>query len=174
MLALIVERPCLRAPLLETVVETQPVLGMDDVEHDVDMRMRLVVMRDEDRLVILPFHVAKKLLARFDHVLAGRLVVGRPIEAQMLDRIFRGAAPGTNAGFLFEKLGVARGPQHLVDGRRHMVVGAIECVGPGDAFVGFRLGIVGEIGGKAREGFSARQDSNDHRGTRARRCGEYL
>ena len=55
-------------------------------------------------------------------MLARRMLVRRPIEAQMLDRIFRRAAAGANAGLLLEKLGVARGPEHLIDRGRDVVV----------------------------------------------------
>ena len=48
----------------------------------------------------------------------------------MLDRIFRRAAAGANAGLLLEKLGIARGPEHFIDGRGHMVIGEIKRVGP--------------------------------------------
>ena len=83
----------------------------------------------------------------------------------MLDRIFGRAAAGADAGFLLRELGIARGPQHLVDGGRHMIVGEIMRMGPGDALVRLRLGIVGEISGEALEGLACANDANDHRGT---------
>ena len=52
-LALIVERPCLGTAMLETLVEPQASLGVDGVEHDMDMRVVLVVVGDEQGLVIL-------------------------------------------------------------------------------------------------------------------------
>ena len=65
----------------------------------------------------------------------------------MLDRSFRRAAAGANAGFLLEKLGVARRPHHFVDGRGHMVAGEIQRVGPGHAPSVCASAIVGQISG---------------------------
>ena len=74
--------------------------------------------------MVLPAHVPQEILGGLDHVLARRIFVRRPVEAQMLDRIFGGAAAGADARFLLEEFGVARGPQHFIDGRRDMVMGA--------------------------------------------------
>ncbi len=143
----IFERPGLRAALLKIVIEPQPGFGMDHIEHHMYMLVGLILMSDEQRLVLLPLHMAQKFLRGLNHMLARRIVFGRPVEAQMLDGIFGRAAAGANAGFLLEQLGVTRGPEHFVDGRWHMIVGKIVRVGPRYPLVRLRPGVVGEIGG---------------------------
>src|SRR5215468_10993949 len=117
------------------------------------MRM-LIVMRDEDGLMLLPLHVAEKFFSSLNHVLARGVVVGRPVEAQMLDRIFRRTATGPDAGLLLEQLGVAGSPEHFVYGGGDMIVREIKCVGPGYALLSLFLGIVGQVGGKSAKGFA--------------------
>ena len=48
------------------------------VEHDVDVLVGFVVVGDQNGLVLVPAHVAQKLLARRDHVLARRIIVRAP------------------------------------------------------------------------------------------------
>ena len=123
-------------------------------------------MRDEQRLVLVPLHMAQKILGRLDHMLAGRLLVGRPVEAQMFDGVLGCPAAGANAGFLLEQFGIAGRPQHFVDGGRDVIVGAVEGVGPADALGRLGLGIMREIGGKPLERAAAGENADDHRGRR--------
>src|SRR5262249_40149332 len=115
-----------------------------------------------------PPHMTEKGPSCFNHVLARGIILGRPVEAHMLDGIFRRPAAGADAGLLLQQFGVARGPDHFVDGGWDMVVRAIDRVRPRDALVGLLgLGIVGKVIGKSAEGLGVRHDFNDHRGTRA-------
>lgn len=73
---LIFERPGLGAAVLEAVVEPQAGFGMDGIEHYVDVGIFLVVVGDEHGLMLVPLHMAKEPLGRFDHMLARGIVFG--------------------------------------------------------------------------------------------------
>src|SRR5579863_9841119 len=120
-------------------------------------------MSDQNRLVLLPFHMPEKFLRALNHVLASRSLLRSPVKAQMLDRIFGCTAAGSNAGFLLQELGVTVRPQHLVYGRWHIIARKIEGMGPGDTLIRLRLRIVGQILRGAAKGFTRSMDFNDHR-----------
>jgi hypothetical protein len=119
--ALIGERPFLGAAPIETVIGPQTGLRVNHVEHDVDVGVLLVLMRDENSLMLLPFHVLEEALGGFDHMLAGRPFLPRPIQADMLDWRLGAAAAGADAGFLFQKLGIPSRPEHFIYGARHIL-----------------------------------------------------
>jgi hypothetical protein len=73
--ALIFERPGLRPALLITVAETQAGFWVHGIQHDMDMLVGFIVVGDEHRLVLVPFHVLQKVLPGLDHVLAGGILV---------------------------------------------------------------------------------------------------
>ena len=73
--ALIFARPGLRPALLITVAETQAGFWVHGIQHDMDMLVGFIVVGDEHRLVLVPFHVLQKVLPGLDHVLAGGILV---------------------------------------------------------------------------------------------------
>ena len=55
-----------------------PVSGIDPVDDDMDMRMRLVIMPDDQGLMALKPERLQCLLRGIDHLLPGRIFAGRP------------------------------------------------------------------------------------------------
>ena len=84
-------------------------------------------MRDQQRLMLSCHFICLQKFRFVVSIICSRVGCPheRPIEAQMLNRIFRRAAAGPDAGFLLEELGIAVGPQHLVNGRWDMIIGEV-------------------------------------------------
>ena len=80
-------------------------------------------------------------------MLAGWTVLGRPIEADVFHGIFGRTAARPDAGLLFQKFGMAGGPEHFINRRWDVIVGKIMRVAPRHPFLGFRLGVMREIFG---------------------------
>ena len=98
-------------------------LGMDRVEHDVDMGMGGVGMRHDQRLMVLPAHGFHEGLRRRDHLVAGNTLARMPVQADMLDRLFHSGAAGTNAGLGFQQFPILERPQHFVYRGSRIVMG---------------------------------------------------
>jgi hypothetical protein len=133
----IFERPFLRPPALETVVELEPCLWVDGVEDAVQMRVIRIVMRSEHALVLVPLHVFEVGFRRVDHLLARGVFIGMPGQREMLHRLLHRAAAG--AGLLLQELGVAVGENHFMHRAGDMVMRAVQRVRPGHAFAGRAL-----------------------------------
>src|ERR1700730_1448269 len=94
-----------------------------------------------------------------------------PIEAEMLDRLFELCAAMTNAGLGLEQVAIAEGVEHLMHGRRSVVMGEIERMRPRDPLSRLRLvGIVRQIGSQPLERPAGGQEPNDHGKHRFRRA----
>src|SRR5580704_1376601 len=96
-LALVGQSPFGSAALFEAGVERPAGLGVNRIEHYVDMGV-LIGMADDDGLMLAPAHMVEKILHRLDHVLAARLLARMPIQREMLRRIFEAPAARRNPG----------------------------------------------------------------------------
>ena len=86
----------------------------------------------DDGLMLAPSHLPQEVLRGCDHVLPGGRIVTVPVEAHMLDGLLDRTAAGVHPRLPLQGLRIKLGRVHLVHGRGHMVMRAIEGVGPGD------------------------------------------
>jgi len=126
-LAAVGEGPCVELTVVVARAEHAAVAGRDAVQDHMNMRMRLVIVRNDDRLPILRTECADRFLGRAQHFgpadAAGFFRV--PGDRIGVDRCGRLAARGFHAGLGLQPILVHRRGRHDLPRKLGIVGGKV-------------------------------------------------